>query len=797
MTRFFTGKIAPSPVSYEYWVDTNENPYGGVIKYYNGSEWVYINEVLVQQDEELEQAVAEIQTQLKNKADKATTLSGYGITDAYTKTQTDSKITEAVDNIIGSAPDALDTLYELADALNNDADFATTVTAQLANKVDKVDGKQLSTNDFTDEYKTQLDSLANQTMIPEGGNVNQVLKKTDDGVAWADDQNTIYTEATTSKSGLMSAADKQKLDSLSSTSGIEEAPKDGKTYGRKDGVWTEVEATVTKESLEDLLSYGVEWDITVSDPDLTRIGNPLLHKSLPVQSQLRGCVAVGSAIKYYLDPNDWSKKEDGTASVLDGTDGTVRVHVPRFYGKSEIDGNKRRVRISTTQIDSSYTEIPEMLIDAYRATVDTTEGSTDTTAKLVSVVNTTAQFRGGNNTSDYDQYLSSDRYRTMLGKPRTNLNRATARKYARNAGSELLNYEYYKWVLYWLPVIEYATFNMQQNFNNTLTADGYHQGGLGTGITNMDGNCWSKMFLSTPIVPCGYANDLGNFTGSKELTTSSYEYTATLKTTMESWSNISNGTGTKGETLNITNVTTANTNLTNIGWDNANGSITYNVTGLTEGQSIIFYSNNQEIATATTDGDIVVDWGNTVTSRYIRAGFTGECNITISYVSGTPATFTFSSKTLSVARYRGFENIFGDVWTNLDGVIINIDSTTHPNDTNSDVFTTTNPDNYGDDNASLAKMKYTGTQAATESYIKEFDLGTNAEIIPSEVGGGAGANTFKCDYSYRSISKNTLRTLFVGGYASYGSPAGLGFFSSSGSVGSAGAHVGFKTYSLI
>nr|DAN23543.1 MAG TPA_asm: hypothetical protein [Bacteriophage sp.] len=40
----------------------------------------------------------------------------------------------------------------------------------------------------------------------------------------------------------------------------------------------------------DMLSYGVEWDTTVADPTCTRIGNPLFHKSLPIQSEYKGCV---------------------------------------------------------------------------------------------------------------------------------------------------------------------------------------------------------------------------------------------------------------------------------------------------------------------------------------------------------------------------------------------------------------------------------------------------------------------------------------------------------------------------
>ncbi len=61
----------------------------------------------------------------------------------------------AVANLVGSSPAALDTLQELANALGNDPNFATTVLNKLANKVDKVAGKGLSTNDYTDADKTK------------------------------------------------------------------------------------------------------------------------------------------------------------------------------------------------------------------------------------------------------------------------------------------------------------------------------------------------------------------------------------------------------------------------------------------------------------------------------------------------------------------------------------------------------------------------------------------------------------------------------------------------------------------
>ena len=67
-------------------------------------------------------------------------------------------VDEKVAGIVDSAPETLNTLNELATALGDDANFATTVTTQIGNKVDKVDGKGLSTNDLTNELKTNYDT---------------------------------------------------------------------------------------------------------------------------------------------------------------------------------------------------------------------------------------------------------------------------------------------------------------------------------------------------------------------------------------------------------------------------------------------------------------------------------------------------------------------------------------------------------------------------------------------------------------------------------------------------------------
>lgn len=55
------------------------------------------------------------------------------------KYQSDSEVDSRIQNVIGSAPEALDTLKELADSLGNDPDFAGTVTKELAKKANKTE----------------------------------------------------------------------------------------------------------------------------------------------------------------------------------------------------------------------------------------------------------------------------------------------------------------------------------------------------------------------------------------------------------------------------------------------------------------------------------------------------------------------------------------------------------------------------------------------------------------------------------------------------------------------------------
>ena len=93
-------------------------------------------------------------------------------TPTSTKPQSGRAVAEAMADLLGTAPENLDTLEELAKALNEDENFAAKVIAELTNKADKVDGKGLSTNDFTTALKNKLDGIEpNATALPKVINI--------------------------------------------------------------------------------------------------------------------------------------------------------------------------------------------------------------------------------------------------------------------------------------------------------------------------------------------------------------------------------------------------------------------------------------------------------------------------------------------------------------------------------------------------------------------------------------------------------------------------------------------------
>ena len=552
--------------------------------------------------------------------------------------------------------------------------------------------------------------------------------------------------ATQTVNGLMSADDKKKLDNLPNIS-----------------------SSQSGESILDyMLAYGVEWTLGQDNPEITRIGNMQLHKTLPIQSNMKGCIVQnGNKVMYYLGENSWKERAvpvevncsftisksdirnitiefptsieedfiskqstidlwwlrtgvtsgyntflglrdsqqtdtviygkvfainsrgDGLTptsimlrfdedydvsnfstnkiyigSNLSGYDGEVKVEVPEFGIKSYIIGDKARVFIAPTYIDGSYTIQKKAYVSTSRVTVlNTVPGNAGYLSTLpknsaVSIVNNEGYCRGGNNRESYDSFIDSDIFRSDLGKPRTNLDRATMRSYARLSNNEILNYIQYKNIFYWLYVIEYANFNSQAGYTSALTTEGYHKGGMGQGVTNV----YNVLYYNNryPITPCGYTMSLGNKSGIKALVVPQFSYTGT---------------------------------------DNS--------TSIQEAQTIY------------------------------------------------------------VPRWRGLENIFGDTFNVLDGIIIY-----SPTNYNIGVYITNNPSSYSDDIESINKMILAGYIASSSGYIKDFYLGKEAHILPSIL--ERNTDKGKCDYyqSNSSFIGNPV-TIRVGGHSNTGYNAGI------------------------
>ena len=660
-----------------------------------------------------------------------------------------------------------------------DADNTYATKIALDGKVDAVAGKGLSTEDFTSAEKTKLEGIAeNATRVIVDDTIkdsvnavqNSAVKKALDGKA----ANSVFTasanglvpkaDTTAEKSTAVLTAEGKWMSSYDASKSRTKrtflaAPidADGKADFRT--IATEDLPDDIRVSVLDLMSYGISWKPNVADPVVTRVGNMSYHKTLPIQNNMRGCIAQmkgGAKIMYFLDPTDWRWRENPRGSilksqaltvtastytltnaifstfqyegqwlkindipcqvlsidtstntatikpdspidagnydvelgaVLNGYDGEVMVLVPEFWIKSWDTDTRREVRISPSKIDDTWEHQPRILIAAYHDTVLNTIPenmgylSTLEANSALSVMNTNSYCRGGNNSSTYDAYITSDRFRSMLGKPRTNISRATMRANCRRSGKEILSYLQYKRVLYWLYFIEYANFNCQARFNSELTSEGFRQGGLGNGVTTINGSYWIFYNSYNPLTPNGYTNEFGNGTNIKAMT------------------------------------------------------------------------------------------------------------IVMPTVSGGEPT---SSTTQYVPRWHGIENPFGDIWNNVDGIIINSSSIVENGKKYSEVYATEDPLLYSD--SDYSKMRVVGIELNEGGHVKEWDLGNTAEIIPRLNGGNT--TQYKCDYHWTDNATG-LRELILGGYAADGGGAGLGYFNSNAGVGGADANVGFRSSCVV
>ena len=224
-----------------------------------------------------------------------------------TTSEVNTAISAAIDDLIDGAPATYDTLKEISDWIATHQDEYAALIAAIAGKVDKVEGKGLSTEDYTTAEKTKLAGIAegaNAYTLPTasasvlgGVKIGANISVANDGTISGD-----YSAATTSAAGLMSAADKTKLEGIeagatattvdSALSGTSENPVQNKVIntalaGKVDtvsgkGLSTEDYTTAEKTKLAGIAegATAVTVDSTLSGTSENPVQNKVINAAL-------------------------------------------------------------------------------------------------------------------------------------------------------------------------------------------------------------------------------------------------------------------------------------------------------------------------------------------------------------------------------------------------------------------------------------------------------------------------------------------------------------------------------------
>lgn len=251
--------------------------------------------------------------------------------------------------------------------------------------------------------------------------------------------------------------------------------------------------------------YGVSWSETSSNPDCTRIGNVDMHRTLPIQSMMKGYIYFkdGNPLYRMLKLNDsWTKCENYSAggwrdvdTLLEDNNVNVMIKIPEFWW-----------------------------IDDY---IESTETHN---LKICPHAKPGWHHHKEAYVSAYEGYIDGNCYRSSKNKiPSVNFTRSAVRPKARANGLgnswNIYTYNEHRAICH-LFLVEYATRNSQKAVNTALTVEGFRQGGLGSGCTT--GVVTINGATTYSFIPTGSSDSLGSGSG---------EVTVTIQQTDSSGSN--------------------------------------------------------------------------------------------------------------------------------------------------------------------------------------------------------------------------------------------------------------------
>lgn len=425
---------------------------------------------------------------------------------------------------------------------------------------------------------------------------------------------------------------------------------------------------------------------------------------------------------------------------INGYDGEIGVDTGgKFYQWSvDRDGAGNEVWQSLYKCVSYAREIKRHIIGIDRACVLNTAfndtkwgwiGSLEANT-AVNVINYHTNLRGGENNTDFDKYLGVDNFRCQLGKARTNLDLATMRNYSQKTDGGQMLYKQIWEAIVWSYVIEYADFDVKKAYNSSLTTEGYHQGGLGDGIINIEEMGIYNQYQKN--VPIDYTLSLGNHTRNRNRSSKIFNVPVDANHYWQ-YCDDSNIECTYSDDYKI--ITITNTKILTTDWNinfdgkDVGGTVTYKISGLTDGQTIVFKREKGNL-TITADGTYAIDWGNNNLQRKIYFGkLQTECNIVIEIVNAPAYDAIENQTSWNVPHYRGF-NVFwyGDIAINLDNTL-NIFNTT----TNKRIWYYTDDVSKFSNNITDKEHQIEGLGNTYGGWLREIRINDKGDIVPSKV----------------------------------------------------------------
>lgn len=513
---------------------------------------------------------------------------------------------------------------------------------------------------------------------------------------------------------------------------IPENGETGEVVVNKDGkaTWSPLQI-----DLLDLVAYGVQWDDNQTDPHLTRIGNISLHKTLPIQNSYRGCIAQGGDIKYYLDDNDWRWRKTPIYVVcqLTVTDTVYQLFNSTFFinGSNQWKGQWVKINNIPCQITGTVSNGGVVLVNNNQMSSLTSGNYTvelgaclngyDGTVRVHTPAFYLKSFKEGTTNKVYITTSKIDD--TWTYQPELLIDAWCPTKIMSSTPD---NWGY-------LSATKPSTGWTMVAIQNTET---FARGGWSPGTTN-------DQYLSSDPFRVSLGKSLCMGTVNKSLFREYAANTNSRVLSYEEYKNIFYWPYVI-EYANFNSQEDFNEALTTDGFKQ--GGLGMGVTNYLSGSQIYNYCRSSLIPCG-----YLNDLGN---GTGIKEAIT---NIS----SSTETTYPI--------KWRGFENIFGNNWLWLDGIVID-----SPDGTNWTWYIITDPSKYTSEKDE-AKLSYNRTMTGKipVTIPKNIEIGNCGELFPTSVGIAQNSSKRMCDRVISTSNSILSFSLFIGGSPCEGTYAGI------------------------